>query len=79
MATPPCTGEAQADSTSGLFRQQRRRELHVAVDRGVQLRDWDLLVIGVRVVHGWSWLRSDASLVAAVALLAAIVGVFAMI
>ena len=38
-----------------------------------------LLVIGVRVVHGWSWLRSLASLVAAVALLAAIVGVFWMI
>jgi hypothetical protein len=30
-------------------------------------------------VHGWSWLRSLASLVAAVALLAAIVGVFWMI
>ena len=28
------------------------------------------LVIGVRVVHGWSWLRSARSLVAAVALLA---------
>ena len=38
-----------------------------------------LLAIGVRVVHGWSWLRSLASLVAAVALLAAIVGVFWMI
>ena len=38
-----------------------------------------LLVIGVRVVHGWSWPRSLASLVAAVALLAAIVGVFWMI
>ena len=38
-----------------------------------------LLVIGVRVVHGWSWPRSAASLVAAVGLLAAIVGVFAMI
>ncbi len=38
-----------------------------------------LLVIGVRVVHGWTWLRSLASLAAAVALLAAIVGVFAII
>jgi hypothetical protein len=38
-----------------------------------------LLVIGTRVVHGWSWLRALVSLGAAVALLAAIVGVFAMI
>ena len=38
-----------------------------------------LLSIGVRVVHGWNWLRTLGSLVAAVALLAAIVGVFAMI
>ena len=38
-----------------------------------------LLVIGVRVVHGWSVLRALGSLAAAVALLAAIVGVFAMI
>ena len=38
-----------------------------------------LLVIGVRVVHGWDWLRTLGSLAAAVALLAAIVGVFAMI
>lgn len=54
-----------------------------AVLLGLQLgaAAWSLalLVIGVRVVHGWSWLRSVASLVAAVALLAAIVGVFAMI
>ena len=38
-----------------------------------------LLAIGVRVVHGWDWLRTLGSLVAAVALLAAIVGVFAML
>jgi len=36
-----------------------------------------LLVIGVRVVHGWSWLRSLASLGAGAALIAAIVGLFA--
>jgi hypothetical protein len=35
-----------------------------------------LLAIGVRVTHGWDWLRTLASLVAAVALLAAILGVF---
>ena len=38
-----------------------------------------LLVLGVRVVHGWSWPRTLGSLVAAFALLAAIVGVFATI
>ena len=38
-----------------------------------------LLVLGVRVVHGWSWPRSLAAVVGAVALLAAIVGVFVMI
>ena len=38
-----------------------------------------LLVIGVRVVHGWTWLRTLAAFAAAVALLGAIVGVFALI
>ena len=38
-----------------------------------------LLAIGVRVVHGWSWPRTLGSLVAALALLAAIVGVVALI
>ena len=38
-----------------------------------------LLVIGVRVVHGWSWPRTLGAIAAAIALLAAIVGVFAMI
>jgi hypothetical protein len=38
-----------------------------------------LLTIGVRVVHGWTWLRTLAALAAAVALLAAIVSVFALI
>jgi hypothetical protein len=37
-----------------------------------------LLVLGVRVVHGWNWLRSTAVVLAAAALLAAIVGVFAL-
>jgi hypothetical protein len=36
-----------------------------------------LLVIGVRVVHGWGWLRSLGTLAAGAALLAAIVGLFA--
>ena len=38
-----------------------------------------LLLVGVRVTHGWDWLRTVASIVAAVALLAAIVGVFWML
>ena len=38
-----------------------------------------LLVIGIRVVHGWTWLRTLAAFAAAVALLGAIVGVFALI
>jgi hypothetical protein len=37
-----------------------------------------LLVVGVQVVHGWSWLRSLAAVYAAIALLAAIVAVFAI-
>jgi hypothetical protein len=46
---------------------------------GAAVWSFGLLVIGNRAVHGWSWFRSLASLAAAVALLAAIVGVFAMI
>jgi hypothetical protein len=34
-----------------------------------------LLVLGVRVVHGWSWLRAVAALVVAAALLAAVAAV----
>ena len=38
-----------------------------------------LLVLGVRVVHGWGWLRSLAAIGAGAALLVAVVGVFAML
>ena len=38
-----------------------------------------LLVVGVRVVHGWSWLRALAALAGAAALLASIVGLFALL
>ncbi len=38
-----------------------------------------LLVLGVRVVHGWSWPRALAAVVGAAALLAAALGVFVMI
>lgn len=37
-----------------------------------------LLVLGVRAVHGWDWLRALATVAAAAALLAAIVGVVAL-
>ncbi len=38
-----------------------------------------LLLVGVRVVHGWSWPRAGAVVLSAAALLVAIVGVFALI
>jgi hypothetical protein len=38
-----------------------------------------LLLLGVRVVHGWDWVRSAAVVVSGAAVLAALVGVFALI
>jgi hypothetical protein len=38
-----------------------------------------LLVLGIRVVHGWDWIRSAAVVAAAAALLAAVVAVFALL
>ena len=38
-----------------------------------------LLLVGVRAVHGWDWLRAAAAVVSGTALLAAIVGVFALV
>lgn len=38
-----------------------------------------LLLLGVRVVHGWAWLRSAAVVLAAAGLLGAIIGVFALV
>jgi hypothetical protein len=38
-----------------------------------------LLVLGVRVTHGWTWLRALGATAAAAALLAALVGVFALV
>ena len=38
-----------------------------------------LLAIGVRVTHGWSWVRSAGALAGAVALLAVLLGVFWML
>jgi hypothetical protein len=38
-----------------------------------------LLVLGVKAVHGWSWARSLGAVVAAAALFAAILGLFALL
>lgn len=38
-----------------------------------------LLALGVKVVHGWTWVRTAGAVAAAAALLAAIVGLFALI
>jgi hypothetical protein len=38
-----------------------------------------LLVLGVRVVHGWDWIRATSEVLAGAALLAAMVGVFALV
>jgi len=38
-----------------------------------------LLIVGVRVTHGWSWVRALGATAAAAALLAALVGVFALV
>ena len=51
----------------------------LALQLGAAAWSLGLVAIGVRVVHGWSWLRTLASLAAATALLAAIVGVVALI
>lgn len=54
-----------------------------AVLLGIQLAfvAWSvaLLLLGVRVIHGWDWLRSSAVVLSGAALLAAIVGVFALL
>ena len=38
-----------------------------------------LVLVGIRVVHGWSWLRSLAAFGAAAALLAAVIGLFVLV
>lgn len=38
-----------------------------------------LLLVGIRVVHGWSWLRSLAAFAAAASLLGAVVGLFVLV
>ena len=51
----------------------------LALQLGFAVWSFALLVLGVEVVHGWSWVRSIGAIAAAAALLAAIVGVFALI
>jgi hypothetical protein len=54
-------------------------DLLLALQLGAAAWSLALLAVGTRVVHGWDWLRTLGSLAAAAALLAAIVGVFALI
>jgi hypothetical protein len=51
----------------------------IGLQLGAAVWSLTLLAVGVRVTHGWDWLRTLASIVAAVALLAAILGVFWML
>ena len=51
----------------------------LAIQLGFVAWSLALLAIGVRVVHGWTWLRSGGALAAGMAVLAAIVGVFALL
>jgi hypothetical protein len=50
----------------------------LAIQLGFGVWSLGLLAVGTRVVHGWSWPRSLATVAAAAALLVAIVGVFAL-
>jgi hypothetical protein len=51
----------------------------LALQLGFALWSFALLALGVRVTHGWSWLRSIGAIAAAAALMAALVGVFAVL
>lgn len=51
----------------------------LALQLGFAAWSLGLLLLGVRVVHGWDWVRSAAVVLAGAALLAAMVGVFALI
>ena len=53
-------------------------DLLLALQVGAAVWSLALLTVGIRVTHGWAWLRALGSLAAAAALLAAIVGVFAI-
>jgi hypothetical protein len=51
----------------------------LAIQLAFALWSLALVVVGVRVTHGWSWARALAAVVGAAALLAAMLGVFLMI
>lgn len=51
----------------------------LALQLGFVVWSLTLLLLGVRVVHGWDWLRSGAVVLAGAGLIAAIVGVFALV
>jgi len=51
----------------------------LALQLGFALWSLVLLALGVRVTHGWSWARSLGALLAGAALLAAVLGVFAVL
>jgi hypothetical protein len=51
----------------------------LALQLGFVAWSFGLLVLGIRVAHGWTWIRSIGALVAGAVLLAAIVGLFALI
>lgn len=53
--------------------------LFLALQLGFVAWSVGLLLVGVRVVHGWSWLRSLAAFGAAAALLAAVIGLFVFV
>ena len=64
--------EGGADARAG-------EEVVLGAQLGFVVWSLALLLLGVRVVHGWDWLRSAAVVLAAAGLLAAIVGVFALL
>ncbi len=70
---------AATRSAAAVPTRERARTSLLALQLAFAAWSLVLLVIGVRVVHGWSWPRSLAAVVGAAALLAAIVGVFVMI
>jgi hypothetical protein len=50
-----------------------------ALQLGLVAWSLGLLVLGVRVVHGWSWLRASAAVASGLALLAALVAAVALV
>ena len=53
-------------------------DILLALQLGAAVWSLALLAVGIRVTHGWDWLRTLGSLVAAAVLLAAVVGAFAL-